>query len=49
VSQKAFIDAGPGLDPITNFLDYTDDACMVEFSSGQDTRMDTAFTTYRFP
>lgn len=38
----------PALDPITNFMDYTDDACMVEFSSGQDTRMDTAFTTYRF-
>lgn len=38
----------PGLDPITNFMDYTDDSCMDRFSSGQDGRMDTQFTTYRF-
>lgn len=37
-----------GLDPITNFMDYTDDSCMFEFSSGQDSRMDSQFTTYRF-
>ena len=36
-----------GLDPITNFMDYTDDACMDRFSIGQDTRMDSLFTTYR--
>ena len=36
-----------GLDPIYNFMDYTDDACMFEFSSGQDTRMDSQFSTYR--
>lgn len=38
----------PGLDPITNFMDYTDDSCMDRFSTGQDTRMDAQFGTYRY-
>ncbi|MEO8123125.1 MAG: zinc metalloprotease [Burkholderiales bacterium] len=38
-----------GLDPITNFMDYTDDSCMTSFSAGQDTRMDSAFQQYRRP
>jgi hypothetical protein len=38
----------PGLDPTTNFMDYTDDYCMFKFSAGQDARMDSLFTTYRF-
>ena len=42
-SQNRF----PGLDPITNFMDYTDDACMDRFSAGQDERMDATFATYR--
>lgn len=37
-----------GNDPITNFMDYTDDSCMNTFSAGQDARMDSMYSTYRF-
>ncbi|KAL5636729.1 hypothetical protein ACGC1H_000635 [Rhizoctonia solani] len=37
----------PGLDPIHNFMDYSDDACMSEFTSGQATRLKQQMTTYR--
>jgi len=29
-------------------MDYTDDPCTNTFSSGQDSRMDSMFTTYRY-
>jgi hypothetical protein len=36
-----------GLDPITNFMDYTDDSCMNRFSPLQSSRMDSQHATYR--
>ncbi len=37
----------PGTDPIKNFMDYSDDACMNTFSTGQNTRMQNAWLAYR--
>jgi hypothetical protein len=39
--------AAPGLDPIENFMDYTDDACMDTFSGGQSTRMSEIVSIYK--
>ena len=36
-----------GDDPTTNFMDYTDDACMFVFSAGQNVRMSSSVGTYK--
>jgi hypothetical protein len=39
--------SSPGLDPITNFMDYTDDDCMFQFTSGQNSRGTSLSCQYR--
>jgi hypothetical protein len=36
-----------GLDPITNFMDYTDDSCMFAFTNGQSSRASQMVAAYR--
>jgi hypothetical protein len=36
-----------GVDPITNFMDYSDDYCMFKFTAGQSARMDSLSLQYR--
>ncbi|KAH7345493.1 metalloprotease [Rhizoctonia solani] len=38
---------GGGLDPIHNYMDYSDDACMYEFTPGQSARLQAQMSTYR--
>lgn len=37
----------PGVDPIENFMDYSDDFCMYRFTGGQSARMEALSARYR--
>jgi hypothetical protein len=39
--------AYPGADPVFNFMDYTDDPCMFEFTPGQSARMESKYAQLR--
>jgi len=39
--------SGGGVDPIHNYMDYSDDACMNQFTPGQVTRLQSQMSTYR--
>ncbi|KAH6639290.1 extracellular metalloprotease [Boeremia exigua] len=36
-----------GLDPVTNYMDYSDDACFTGFTTGQETRIFSYWNQYR--
>ncbi|KAI0319456.1 Metalloprotease [Amylostereum chailletii] len=39
--------SGGGVDPIHNYMDYSDDSCMTGFTTGQITRFKSQIATYR--
>ena len=36
-----------GLDPVTNYMDFSDDSCMNTFTAGQRYNMDALWQYYR--
>lgn len=41
--------AARGKDPVKNFMNYVDDACMNKFTNGQSTRIDRQWAAFRAP
>jgi hypothetical protein len=39
--------SGGGVDPIHNFMDYSDDSCLNQFTPGQNARIKSQIATYR--
>jgi hypothetical protein len=39
--------SGGGVDPVHNYMDYSDDACLTEFTALQHARIDSMMTAYR--
>ncbi|OJT13369.1 Extracellular metalloprotease [Trametes pubescens] len=39
--------SSPGVDPISNYMDYSDDSCMTQFTPDQGARMADQLRTYR--
>ncbi|KAK6216928.1 metalloprotease [Colletotrichum tabaci] len=37
----------PGTDPVTNYMDYSDDSCFTHFTAGQEARINSYWSTYR--
>ncbi|KAH7401284.1 metalloprotease [Pyrenochaeta sp. MPI-SDFR-AT-0127] len=37
----------PGLDPVRNYMDYSDDSCFTGFTDGQEARINSYWTQYR--
>lgn len=37
----------PGIDPVENYMDYSDDACYTQFTTDQTSRMQSAWVTFR--
>ncbi len=46
-TQRSCRNIARGYDPVENFMDYTDDACMYKFTAGQANRADAFVLLYR--